>query len=91
VTTRIKPKPQNSPRRPRRTTRPLDLFGVLPGAVSTAAMDDTAEAEALFDDLLALLDAGLIEAIDDDRAVRYAAVDTDGQPCGTSVPVADAA
>lgn len=66
-----------APTRPRRRrpARPLDPFEVLPGDRTAAAMDDAAEAEALFADLLALVDAGLVEAIDDWQAVRYAAIE----------------
>jgi hypothetical protein len=44
-------------------------------------MDDAAEAQALIDDLLALLDAGFITAVQDGGTVRYEAVDraTTGQ------------
>jgi hypothetical protein len=39
-------------------------------------MDDAAEAQALMDDLVALLDAGLIAAVNGDGdTVRYAVVD----------------
>jgi hypothetical protein len=71
------------PRR-RRPARRLDAYGVLPAEQTAAAMDDAAEAQALFDDLLALLDAGLVAAVDDGGTVRYAAADgaaaRDGDP-----------
>jgi hypothetical protein len=48
-------------------------------------MDDAAEAQALFDDLLALLDAGLVAAVDDGGTVRYAA--TAGAAADADQPV----
>jgi hypothetical protein len=40
-------------------------------------MDDAAAAEQLIDDLLALVDAGLVVPVDDGGEVRYAAVEPD--------------
>ena len=71
------------PRR-RRTARRLDAYGVLPAEQTAAAMDDASEAQALFDDLLALLDAGLVTAVDDGETVRYTA--TDGAEAGDAEP-----
>lgn len=62
------------PRR-RRHARRLNPSGVVPTEQTAAAMDDVAEAEALFDDVLALLGAGLITAAAQQATVRYAAVD----------------
>jgi hypothetical protein len=61
--------------RRRRPARRLDAYGVLPAEQTAAAMDDASEAQALFDDLLALLEAGLVAAVDDGGAVRYTATD----------------
>ena len=47
-------------------------------------MDDASKAQALFDDLLALLDAGLVTAVDDGGTVRYTA--TDGAAAGDAEP-----
>jgi hypothetical protein len=63
-----------TPRR-RRPTRALDLFATVPDERSSAAMDDAAEAERLIEDLLALVDAGLIAPVRDDDAIRYAVVE----------------
>lgn len=61
------------PRRrpPRASGRELDLFGAVPEQRSAAAMDDAAEALRLMDDLLALVDAGLVEPVADGGQVRY--------------------
>ncbi len=61
-----------APPRRRRPARRLDPFGVLPTDRRAAAMDALAEAQELFDDLVALLDAGLVEAVVDGETVRYA-------------------
>ena len=63
-------------RRPRRP-RPLDLFGVLSERETAAAMDDADEAQRLMDDLLALMEAGLVVPVDDGGALRYAVVEPD--------------
>ncbi|MEA2322396.1 MAG: hypothetical protein QOD81_2246 [Solirubrobacteraceae bacterium] len=73
--TRRSPSPA-APRR-RRPTRPLDLFATIPDERSSAAMDDAAEAERLIEDLLALVDVGLIAPVRDDDAIRYAIVEPD--------------
>lgn len=52
---------QPSPRR--RAPRPLDLVGRVPDDVTAAAMDDSDAARQLLDDLVALIDAGLVETI----------------------------
>jgi hypothetical protein len=70
--------PLNGTPRRRRAARPLELYATLPEERTAAAMDDAAAAQQLIDDLVALVDAGLIEPIDDDDgAVRYAPVDPD--------------
>ncbi len=67
--------PLASPQRrrppPRASGRELDLFGAVPEQRSAAAMDDAAEARRLMDDLLALVDAGLVEPVADGGQVRY--------------------
>jgi hypothetical protein len=63
-----------APRR-RRPARALDLLAVVPEDRTAAAMDDAAEAEDLIDDLVALVQAGLIVPIDDHGQTRYALAD----------------
>ena len=76
---RIAPRPptvdrfERRPRRPRR----VDLFGVLSERETAAAMDDAEEAGRLMDDLVALMEAGLVRAVDDEGVVRYAVADPD--------------
>jgi len=60
-----------------RRPRPMDLFGVLSERQTAAAMDDAEEAQQLMDDLVALMEAGLVAAIDDGDDVRYAVLDPD--------------
>jgi hypothetical protein len=72
--------------RRRRPPRQLDPFGVGPKE-ETAAMGDVAEANALFDDLLALLDAGLIAAVEQQGGLRYTAHDDDAAGFGEPVTV----
>jgi hypothetical protein len=64
--------PLNGTPRRRRAARPLELYGTLPEQRTAAAMDDAAAAQQLVDDLIALVDAGLIVPIDDDGEIRYA-------------------
>lgn len=78
--------PVTGPRR-RGPTRRLDPFGVVPTEQTAAAIDDVAEIEALFDDLLALLDAGLIAAAEQHGSIRYTALDQDEGDAGVSEPV----
>jgi hypothetical protein len=53
--------------------RPLDLFTPPPEARTAAAMDDAEQAEQLIADLLALVDANLIEPVAGlDGVTRYA-------------------
>jgi hypothetical protein len=61
------------PRRP----RPLDVVGTLPDDLTAAAMDDAAEAERLIDDLVALVEAGLVVPMRIDGQTRYAPADPD--------------
>jgi hypothetical protein len=57
----------------RRAARPLDLFTPPAEARTAAAMDDVEQAEQLIADLLALVDANLIEPITDPAgSTRYA-------------------
>jgi hypothetical protein len=60
----------------RRPARPLDLLAVVPEDRTAAAMDDAAEAQDLIDDLVALIEAGLIVPTDDHGQTRYAPTDT---------------
>jgi hypothetical protein len=63
-----------TPRR-HRQGRPLALYTTPPLDRTAAAMDDAAEAERLIEDLLALVDAGLLAPIDFGGQIRYAPVD----------------
>ncbi len=68
---------QDATRRPWRFDRRLDLFAAMPERHSAAAMDDERVAERLIDDLVTLVEAGLIEPIESDGTIRFAAVDPD--------------
>jgi hypothetical protein len=65
-----------SPRR-RRPPRPLELYATLPDERTAAAMADAAAAEQLVEDLIALVDAGLIVPVEDEGEIRYAPTDDD--------------
>jgi hypothetical protein len=70
--------PLNGTPRRRRAARPLELYATLPEERTAAAMDDDAAAQQLVDDLIALVDAGLIAPVEDHQGViRYAPVDPD--------------
>jgi hypothetical protein len=71
--------PLNGTPRRRRPARPLELYATLPEDRTAAAMDDAAAAQQLVDDLVALVDAGLIVPVEgpDDGVIRYAPVDPD--------------
>ena len=72
--------PLNGTPRRRRTTpaRPLELHATLPDERTAAAMDDAAAAQQLIDDLVALVDAGLVVPVEtDDGVIRYAPIDED--------------
>jgi hypothetical protein len=69
--------PLNGTPRRRRAARPLELYATLPEERTAAAMDDAAAAQQLIDDLVALVDAGLIAPVEDDGVIRYAPVDDD--------------
>jgi hypothetical protein len=77
MTDRTLTQPESAALRRRRPPRPLDLFRQVPEGRTAEAMDDRAAAEELVNDLIALVDAGLIEPVDDHGAVRYAPVDPD--------------
>ncbi len=64
-------------RAPWRFDRKIDLLATVPERRSAAAMDDERVAEQLIDDLVKLVDAGLIEPIESDGKLRFAAVDPD--------------
>ena len=61
----------------RRVGRPLALYTSPPEHLTAAAMDDEAAARQLVDDLLALVDAGLVVPVDDGAEIRYAPTDDD--------------
>jgi hypothetical protein len=65
-----------SPRR-RRPPSALEMYAPLPEERTAAAMADAAAAEQLVEDLIALVDAGLVVPIDDEGEIRYAPVDDD--------------
>jgi hypothetical protein len=69
--------PLNGTPRRRRAARPLALYATLPEERTAAAMDDEAAAQQLIDDLIALVDAGLIAPVEDDGVIRYGPVDPD--------------
>jgi hypothetical protein len=69
--------PLNGTPRRGRAPRPFDLYATLPDDRTAAAMDDAAAARQLIDDLVALIDAGLIVPVEDDGEIRYAPVDED--------------
>jgi hypothetical protein len=53
------------------------LLGAVPDERTAEAMDDEDAAEQLVADLLALMEAGLIEPVEHDGALRYAPTDPD--------------
>jgi hypothetical protein len=65
-----------SPRR-RRPDRVLALYATLPDDRTAAAMDDAAAAEQLIEDLIALIDAGVVVAVEEDGVIRYAPAEPD--------------
>ena len=65
-------------RRPRRASRPLTLLAPVPEHRTAEAMDDERAAEELMNDLLALVEAGLVAPIPQENGtVRYAPADSD--------------
>jgi hypothetical protein len=78
---RIATSDRSSPQpRRRRAPRPLPLLSAVPDERTAEAMDDERAAEQLIADLLALEEAGLIEAIELEGALRYAPTDPDADP-----------
>ena len=69
--------PLNGSSRRRRPPRPLELYTTLPDDRTAEAMADAAAAEQLVEDLLALIDAGLVVPTEDHGRLRYAPVDDD--------------
>jgi hypothetical protein len=67
----------NTATRDWRFARKLELLAVVPERLSAEAMDDEQAAERLIDDLIALVDAGLIEPLKAEGEVRYAPADPD--------------
>jgi len=67
--------PLNGSSRRRMLPRPLELYGPLPDDRTAAAMEDAAAAERLVEDLIALVDAGLVVPFEDEGEIRYAPVD----------------
>ena len=63
----------------RQAPRPLPLLGAVPDDRTAAAMDDEHAAEQLVADLLALMDAGLVEPVEAEGALRYAPIDSDAE------------
>jgi hypothetical protein len=80
-----RPHPVHEPVRARRR-RPnaqLGIFEVLSERQTAAAMDDAAAAEQLMDDLVALIELGLVVSIEVDGETRFAAAPVDlGEPDG---------
>jgi hypothetical protein len=69
--------------RRRRPNRQLGIFDVLSERETAAAMDDAAAAEQLMDDLVALIELGLVVSIEVDGETRFAAAPVDlGEPAG---------
>jgi hypothetical protein len=67
----------NGSARRRPFARPLALYGAVPDDRTAAAMDDAAEAGRLIDDLMALIDAGLVVPIEDGDDIRYEPAEPD--------------
>ena len=76
---------QSAARPRRRRRRRSEPFGLVPGGQTATQTDEAAEARALFADLLALLDAGLVAPQHGGRTVRYAAVDEARQAGGHGI------
>jgi hypothetical protein len=65
--------------RRRRPGHPLGVLDLLSERETAAAMDDAAKAEQLMDDLVALIDTGLIEPVQADGQTRYAPARPDAE------------
>jgi hypothetical protein len=70
------PRVNGHARRPR-FARPLTRDAAVPDDRTAAAMDDALEARRLIDDLIALVDAGLVVPIEDGDVIRYAPAEPD--------------
>lgn len=68
---------RRSTHRRRRPPRALSLVTAVPEERTAAAMDDTAAADELMDDLLALIDAGLIAPVNHEGRIHYTPTDPD--------------
>ena len=68
------------PPRRRPAPRPPGLLSQASGDVTTATMDAAAEAERLMADLLALVDAGLVDPFSGDGVIRYASAEASTDP-----------
>jgi hypothetical protein len=66
-----------TPRRRRRAPRPLAPLVCVPDDRTSDALDDEHAAQELLDDLLALVEAGLIVPVQYPDGVRYAPADPD--------------
>jgi hypothetical protein len=79
-----RPHPVHEPiRARRRPNRQLGIFDVLSERQTAAAMDDAAAAEQLMDDLVSLIELGLVVSIEIDGETRFAAAPVDlGEPDG---------
>jgi hypothetical protein len=66
--------PRSNPYRP---ATALDVLAAVPDDRTAAAMDDAVEAQRLVDDLIALVDAGLVVPMRLDGQTRYAPCDPD--------------
>lgn len=62
-------------RQPAHSRVPVEPSAPLPDDRTNAAMDDAREAERLMEDLLALVDVGLVVAQDSQEGLRYAPAD----------------
>jgi hypothetical protein len=62
-----------------RPPRPLPLLGTVPDDLTAEAMDDEHAAKQLITELLALVEAGRIELVEQDGVIRYAPIDPDAE------------
>lgn len=61
----------------RRRSRPLPPLACVPDERTAEAMDDERAAEELMNDLVTLVEAGLIAPVEYDDAIRYAPADAE--------------
>ena len=66
-----------TPRRRRRAPRPLAPLACVSEERTAEAMDGEHAAQELIDDLLALVEGGLVAPIEQEGTVRYAVADPD--------------